>query len=157
MPVLRQKGARRVLIVYAPGRAVHIAKFALTPNKNTAKVDAMGKSALVTRSHTHTALAEHEQRLRMVEIRDRIFESRVLDLAIAMAATGRDLYIDPETGEIKDNGALEPKIRQGYVHLLLNKLVSNAAAPKEITPEPDFGKWIDIISKEVDKESGDDS
>ena len=70
----------------------------------------MGKSTLVTRSHTHTALAESEQRLRMVEIRDRIYEARILDLAIAMAATGRDLYINQETMELEGEDLLDQKV-----------------------------------------------
>lgn len=115
----------------------------------------MGSSTLVKRTHSHTALAEHEQRRRMVEIRDRIFEARILDLAIAMAATGRDLYIDPKTGEITGEDQLDQKVRQGYVSLLAHKLISNAQAPKEIAPEDSHAKWADVISAELDKGTGD--
>ncbi len=117
----------------------------------------MGSSVLVKRTHTHTALAEHEQRLRMVEIRDRIHDARILDLAIAMAATGRDLYIDPKTGEITGEDLLDQKVRQGYVSLLTHKLISNAAAPKEIAPEDSHAKWANVISQELGKEAEDDS
>ena len=117
----------------------------------------MGSSTLVKRTHSHTALAESEQRMRMVEIRDRIHEARILDLAIAMAATGKDLYIDQESMALVGNDLLDQKVRQGYITLLTHKLISNAQIPKEIAPEPDFGKWADLIAAETDKESGDDS
>ena len=110
----------------------------------------MGNSVLVQRKHTHSALAESEQRMRMVDIRDRIDESRILVLAIAMAQTGRDLHIDPQTQEVKGEEMLDPKIRQGYIVMLAHKLISNAQIPKEIAPEPDFGKWADIIAAEGD-------
>ena len=116
----------------------------------------MGKSTLVTRSHSHTALAEAGQRARMIQIRDKIHEARVIDLAIAMAQTGRNLFINQQSGELEGSEMLDEKTRQAYVGLLLNKLISNAVAPKEIAPEPDFGKWVDIIA-EMDESSENDS
>ena len=117
----------------------------------------MGNSALVARTPGHTALAEAGQRLRMIEIRDRIFESGVLDLAIGMAQTGRDLRIDPVSMEIVGNEMLDPKIRQGYITMLAHKLISNAQIPKEIAPEDSHAKWANIISAELDNETEDDS
>ena len=117
----------------------------------------MGNSVLVKRLHSNSAVAEHEQRLRVVQIRDRIDESGVLDLAIMMDRTGRELYIDPQTMEITGHEMLDQKTRQAYISLLMNKLVSNAVPPKGIVSEPDFSKWIDVINNELDKESGDDS
>ena len=75
----------------------------------------MGNSVLVKRTHSHSALAESEQRMRMVEIRNRIHEARILDLAIAMAATGRDLYINQETMELEGEDLLDQKVRQSYI------------------------------------------
>lgn len=116
----------------------------------------MGNSTLVTRSHTHTALAESEQRMRMVELRSRIFESQVLDLAIAMAVSGRDLHIDRETGKLVGEEMLEAKVRSNYVTMLCHKLVSTAQIPKEvISPQNNLDKWADIIAAETDKEAGD--
>ncbi len=117
----------------------------------------MGNSVLVKRSNGHTALAEAGQRARMIEIRDRIFESRVLDLAIAMAQTGRNLFINQETMELEGEEYLDQKVRADYIRLLAHKLISNAQIPKEIAPEDSHAKWADVISREVDKESGDDS
>ena len=128
----------------------------LTESKNTAKLDAMGNSVIVRRSHTNSAVAEHDQRLRMVEIRDRIFESRVLDLAVAMAVTGKDLRINQQSGELEGEEMLDQKVRQGYITMLAHKLISNAQIPKEIASEPDFSKWVDVIA-EMDKEAENDS
>ncbi len=115
----------------------------------------MGKSTLVTRTHSHTALAESEQRMRMVEIRDRIHEARILDLAIAMAATGKDLYINQETMELEGDDLLDQKVRSSYISLLTNKLIANAQAPKEITHEDSHSKWAAVIAAEMDNEAGD--
>lgn len=114
----------------------------------------MGNSVLVRRKHGNSALAEHSQRLRMVEIRDRIHEARIVDLAIAMAATGRDLYINQETMELEGDDLLDQKVRQGYITMLAHKLISNAQIPKEIAPEDSHDKWAAIISAEIDNEAG---
>ena len=114
----------------------------------------MGNSTLVKRTHSHTALAESEQRMRMVEIRDRIHEARILDLCVAMVASGKDLHFDPESMEIVGEDLLDPKVRQSYAALLINKLIANAQAPKEIVPEHDFEKWADIVA-EMNDEAGD--
>ena len=116
----------------------------------------MGNSVLVRRKHGNSALAESEQRMRMVEIRDRIHEARILDLAIAMAATGKDLYINQETMELEGEDLLDQKVRQSYVNLLVNKLINNAVAPKEIVHEPDFSKWVDVIA-DMDNDAENDS
>ena len=112
----------------------------------------MGRSTLVARSHGHTALAEAGQRARMTEIRNRIHESRVLDLAIVMAATGKDLYINQETMELEGEDLLDQKTRQAYISLLVNKLISNAVAPKEIVPEDGHERWLDVVA-EMDEEA----
>lgn len=117
----------------------------------------MGNSTLVTKSHSHTALAEHGQRLRMVEIRDRIHEAKILDLAIAMAQTGRDLYINQETMELQGEEMLDQKVRQAYINQLVNKLINNAVAPKEIVADTDHSRWTALIAAEEGKSSGDDN
>jgi len=116
----------------------------------------MGNSVLVQRTHTHSAVAESEQRMRMVEIRDRIFESRVLDLAIAMAVSGKDLHVNQETMELEGEDLLDQKVRQGYITMLAHKLISNAQIPKEVAPEDSHDKWANIIAAEMD-ESGNES
>jgi hypothetical protein len=110
----------------------------------------MGKSTLVTKTNGHAALAEHGQRLRMCDIRDRIYESDILDLSIAMAQTGRDLVIDPKTNEIEDIGPLEQKTRSDYIKLLAHKLISNAPIPKEMKQEPESSleKWAKYLDAE---------
>ena len=117
----------------------------------------MGNSVLVRRKHGNSALAEHSQRLRMVELRDRIHEARVLDLCLAMAISGKEWCIDPETGEIKGDDLLDQKTRAAYMSLLVNKLISNAVAPKEIAHEDSHAKWADIIAAEIDNEAGHDA
>ena len=39
------------------------------------------------------------------------------------------------------------------MNLLVNKLISNAVAPKEITHEDSHAKWANIISQELEKEA----
>ena len=113
----------------------------------------MGKSTLVTKTNGHASLAEHGQRLRMVEIRDRIYESDILDLSIAMAQTGRDLVINPDTNEIEDIGPLDQKTRSDYIKLLTHKLISNAAVPKEIQAQPTstIERWTEYLEAEEQK------
>ncbi len=115
----------------------------------------MGSSTLVKRAHRHSALAESEQRMRMVEIRDQIDQARILHLAIGMAQTGRNLFINRETGELEGEEMLDQKVRQGYITMLANKLISNAQFPKEIAPEDSHAKWANIISQELDEGTGD--
>ena len=117
----------------------------------------MGNSVLVKRTHTHSAVAESEQRLRMVQIRDRIHESRVLDLCLAMAISGKDLHFNPRTMELEGEELLDQKVRQSYVNLLLNKLVNNAVAPKEFAPEDSHAKWAEVIRTELEDGAGNDS
>ena len=117
----------------------------------------MGNSVLVKRTHSHSALAESEQRMRMVEIRDQIDQARVLHLAIGMAQTGRDLFVNRETGELEGEEMLDQKVRQGYISLLTHKLISNAQIPKEIAPEDSHSKWADIIAAETEREAGEGS
>ena len=117
----------------------------------------MGNSVLVKRTHSHSSLAEHEQRLRMVEIRDQIDQARILHLAIGMAQTGRNLFINRETMELEGEEMLDQKVRQGYITLLAYKLISNAQIPKEIAPEDSHSKWADIIAAEMDESAESDS
>ena len=108
----------------------------------------MGNGKLVQRKHSHVDLAEQGVRLRMVEIRDRIHESRVLDLAVAMAVTGKDLVINQDTMELEEVGVLDAKVKCDYIKMLTNKLISNAVAPKEIEQRGnENAKWIDALAE----------
>ena len=40
--------------------------------------------------------------------------------------------------------------------MLAHKLISNAQIPKEIAPEPDFGKWADVIAADMDERAEND-
>lgn len=95
----------------------------------------MPVGTLATRSHSHTALAESGQRLRLVEIRQRIDEAKILDLVIAMAQTGRALILNPETMAVEDVGELGEDTRQKFLAQLVNKIINNAVAPKETDEE----------------------
>ena len=68
----------------------------------------MSNSKLVHR-RPHVAVAEEGQRLRMTELRDRIYDAKILDLTIAMAATGKDLVINQDTMELDEVGVLDQK------------------------------------------------
>lgn len=116
----------------------------------------MGNSTLVARSHGHTALAEAGQRARMIEIRNQIDQAQILHLAIGMAQTGRNLFINRETGELEGEEMLDQKVRQGYITMLAHKLISNAQVPKDIAPEDSHAKWANVIA-EMDNEAEDDS
>ena len=117
----------------------------------------MGRSTLVAKSRPHAALAEAGQRARMIEIRNRIDEARILDLCVAMVVSGRDLHFDQESMEIVGENFLDPKVRQSYAALLINKLIANAQAPKEIVPEDSHAKWADVIRAELEDGAGNDS
>jgi hypothetical protein len=111
----------------------------------------MSNSGLISKNkQSHVAVAEQGQRMRMVEIRDRIYESRVLDLVVAMAVTGKDLVVNQETMELEEVGVLDQRVRADYTKLITNKLISNAQPPKEIEEEPDkvnpYQKWIELAA-----------
>lgn len=95
-------------------------------------------------NHTHTALAESGQRLRLVEIRQRIDEAKILDLVIAMAQTGRALILNPETMAVEDVGELGEDTRQKFLAQLVNKIINNAVAPKELedTTRSAAASWV---------------
>ena len=109
----------------------------------------MSNSKLVHK-RPHVAVAEEGQRLRMCDIRDQIHDAKILDLTIAMAATGKDLVINQNTMELDEVGVLDQKTRSDYIKLLAHKLISNAPIPKEMKQEPESNleKWAKYLDAE---------
>ena len=92
-------------------------------------------------------------RLRSIEFREAIHDSGVLQTILAMAATGRDIRIDRETGEPIDVGELDSNLRVKLMTSLISKVVPNVAPTKAPDEQSNNARWIEILETHENKKT----
>ena len=90
-------------------------------------------------------------RLRSIEFREAIHDSGVLQTILAMAATGRDIRVDRETGEPIDVGELDSNLRVKLMVSLIAKVVPNVAPTKAPDEQSNNARWIEILETHENK------